>query len=351
MSIQLKSTLLRQNQELVPVIPKIRREQYESITRQSLANVSSETSNLLTRDWKQKKARSVRPKPPTRVKAPRVSKASSSLAHSPPAALLHSTSLDSASQTRLRTRKKNVVALNSPTSSQLSLPDLPQSVTAKQRKPTKRNLRIHLPAPAESVVQDNAFAESISGFLENFSQELIESNLLPPSNSIPMTEGNLVTSKSSNLPRTLDNIDLRHLVNGAIHTTNSMPTPEELHVVTHELPPIASFMSEEDMRLVEMTFDENTFLKQFDLEDANIKLSVHSDQNLFATLLTHGPAELHGNQQPAAAAHLPESTTFGSTSLINSNVFTTVVPLGSQTLVTQVNSPSLLHPQEGVQLT
>ena len=367
--------LLHLNQELVPVIPKICREHYESITRQSSANAHSDTSNLLDPDYpdpKQKNQRSIRPRPSGRANASRAKNKAPVLASSSPG------------PTRLRTRKKK----SSPSPSPLSLPDVPPTVTSKQRKPTKRNLKSHLPPPSqiENIGQDSAFAETISGFFENFNQELLESNLLPRSETPTITSGNLflpdentsiATPNSNNNPRSLDNIDLRHLVNGAIHSTtttaSSMPTLEEFHdrlepqthvvnsefTVEHE--PIASFMSEEDMRLVEMNFDENTFLKQFDLEDANIKLSVHSDQNIFASLLTHGSVELLATQKAVAAMHLTESTIqvnnettetgFSSAALINGNVFTTVVPLGLQTLVTAVNPPLVFLPEEGIQLT
>ena len=142
---------------------------------------------------------------------------------------------------------------------------------------------------------------------------------------------------------------------------------QSTHDFNVESEPIASFMSEEEMRLVEMTFDENTFLKQFDLEDAGIKLSVNSDQNLFANILTATSSthdllqvqqsHMHEASMQQNSPSSPHSHTYPGSSLINSNVFTTLVPLGlqrssSQTtaLMRNTNVSSLL-PEEGVQLT
>jgi len=133
--------------------------------------------------------------------------------------------------------------------------------------------------------------------------------------------------------------------------TNDIQTTQDYNVENEQ---ITSFMSEEDMRLVEMNFDENTFLKQFDLEDPGIKLSVHSDQNLFANILTDN----NGNEQTTIHQNPPPPVYPGS-SLINNNVFTTVVPLGLQRQASQTNafininnnSTTSLLPEEGVQLT
>jgi hypothetical protein len=74
-SIRPKSSLIHQNQELVPVIPKIKTEQYESITRQLSSSSSTtitsnnDTTNLLdndSNDSKHKYPRPIRPKPSSR---------------------------------------------------------------------------------------------------------------------------------------------------------------------------------------------------------------------------------------------------------------------------------------------
>ena len=267
-----------------------------------------------------------------------------------------------------------------------------RSITTK--KSVKRNSKTLVQCHSESILQQNSssppssFAESISGLLENFDQELIASNFLPSQTTTTTTTSNLLSdennstiSSNSNLIRTMDNLDLRHLVNGAVQrqesyhiTTTSMPTLDEFndHLETETNPmaqdfnteneQITSFMSEEDMRLVEMNFDENTFLKQFDLEDPGIRLTGHSDQNIFANILTtnndliqtqqiHEQSTIH--QNPIPTPSLPPSIYPGS-SLINNNVFTTVVPLGSRqqtsTFLSNHNTTSLL-PEEGVQLT
>ena len=276
------------------------------------------------------------------------------------------------------------------------------------RKPTRRKSSTLEQYPSDTVLQTSSsptdpFAESISGFLENFDQELMASNILAQATTTSTSnllsdEHTPVMAPNKSSARTLDNIDLRHLVNGAIQrqesynsTTTSMPTLDEFndrfehdtlitntvtadiqstHDFNVESEPIASFMSEEEMRLVEMNFDENTFLKQFDLEDAGIKLSVNSDQNLFANILTatsstHDLLQLQQSQQlhiheasmqqnsPAS----PHSHTYPGSSLINNNVFTTLVPLGLQrsssqtTTLMRNTSVSSLLPEEGVQLT
>ncbi|CAF4782203.1 unnamed protein product, partial [Rotaria socialis] len=139
---------------------------------------------------------------------------------------------------------------------------------------------------------------------------------------------------------------------------------------------ITSFMSEEDMRFVEMNFDENIFLKQFDLEDPGIKQSVHSDQNLFASILTNNNHNNNNNNNDLSQIQqsqineqsenhqnqsLPHPAYPGS-SLMNNNIFTTVVQLGSQRQALKLNafnnnnnnnsdSTISLLPEEGFQLT
>jgi hypothetical protein len=108
------------------------------------------------------------------------------------------------------------------------------------------------------------------------------------------------------------------------------------------------------MRFVEMNFDENTFLKQFDLDDAGIKLNVNSEQNIFASLLTNNHHLNNSIEQSNSPLPLPPPPpSYPGSSLINNNVFTTVVPLGCQQKSSQNNSlnTSQCLPEEGVQLT
>jgi hypothetical protein len=264
------------------------------------------------------------------------------------------------------------------------------------RKTVKRNSKSLVQYHSESILQapssspTSSFAESISGLLENFDQELIASNFLSSQTTTTTTsnllsdENNSIISSNTNLVRTLDNLDLRHLVNGAVQrqesyhsTTASMPTLDEFNDrlenethLTHqttqdfnvENEQITSFMSEEDMRLVEMNFDENTFLKQFDLEDPGIKLSVHSDQNIFANILTNNNDLIQTQQiheqitphQNQPSLHPPPTLpVYPGSSLINNNVFTTVVPLSLRqpTNTFMTNNTTRLLPEEGVQLT
>jgi hypothetical protein len=71
-SIRPKPSLLHQHQELVPVIPKMKTEHYESLTRQlsaSAAAATNDTTNLLdndSNDSKQKHPRPIRPRPSSR---------------------------------------------------------------------------------------------------------------------------------------------------------------------------------------------------------------------------------------------------------------------------------------------
>jgi hypothetical protein len=67
-SIRPKPSLLHQHQELVPVIPKMKTEHYESLTRQ-LSSTTNDTTNLLdndSNDSKQKHPRPIRPRPSLR---------------------------------------------------------------------------------------------------------------------------------------------------------------------------------------------------------------------------------------------------------------------------------------------
>jgi hypothetical protein len=70
-SIRPKPSLMHQHQELVPVIPKIKTEQFESMTRQLAASSTSnnDATNLLdndSNDPKHKYPRPIRPKPSSR---------------------------------------------------------------------------------------------------------------------------------------------------------------------------------------------------------------------------------------------------------------------------------------------
>jgi len=259
--------------------------------------------------------------------------------------------------------------------------------TTTNKKQIKRNSKTLVQYHSESILQQNpsspsnSFAESISGLLENFDQELIASNFLSQT-----TTSNLLTDEDNSIISSNTNI-IQNIDNGAIqnqeiyHTrTSSMPTLYEFNdrlenetILNHQIittqdynvdnEQITSFMNEEDMRLVEMNFDENTFLKQFDLEDPGIKLSVHSDQNLFANILTNNNDLIQTQQSithqnpppPPPTPHHPPPAYPGS-SLINNNVFTTVVPLGLQQQKSQTNTfinnnTTRLLPEEGVQLT
>jgi hypothetical protein len=279
-------------------------------------------------------------------------------------------------------------------------------ITKRSNKKTvKRNSKSLVQYHSESILQQNpsspsnSFAESISGLLENFDQELIASNFLSQATvaTTPTTtttsnllseETNSIISSRTNIIQTLENIDHDVLQRQeSYHSTIvSMPTLDEFNsrleteaILNHqttqdynvENEQITSFMSEEDMRLVEMNFDENTFLKQFDLEDPGIKLSVHSDQNLFASILTTNHDLIQTQQQPpqineqstlAQNSSLPlppPPPMYPGSSLINNNVFTTVVPLGLQRQTSQTNTfitnnnnnTTRLLPEEGVQLT
>lgn len=457
-SIRPKPSLLHPHQELVPVVPKIRAEQYESITRQySSSSITNETSNLLdndSNDPKQKFPRPIRPKPSSRSNSlqiyksmminetnsnpsPTVSLFSSSTCSSPTSTSNHfveqqhssmidetsisssmsngnskKSSNNSSNKNRLRNRNKTSTNNNStpvpiapnfvagrplapaPVNVQRSItsnnPITKRSNTSKKR-PNKSLVQCHSESLLSNVSSPtNSFADSISGFLENFNQELLKSNILSQDSqttNLLTDEPTTTTSTTTNSMRTstLDNIDLRHLVNGAIQrhesfqsTLDEFPSEQNSTTNPNETEPIGPFMSDEDMRFVEMNFDENTFLKQFDLDDPSLRLNVQHDQNLFANILTNAnshsqiefvPTE---HQQVTTVATTTTTTThslaptpsmYSGSSLINNNVFTTVVPLGSQqhssissssqiktTIINQTNVSTFL-PEEGVQLT
>ncbi|CAF4003589.1 unnamed protein product [Rotaria magnacalcarata] len=75
--IRPKLSLLHKHQELVPVIPKIRPEHYESITRQFSSSSSNDASNLFdndSNDSKNKYSRLIRPKPSSRTSSLKVNR-------------------------------------------------------------------------------------------------------------------------------------------------------------------------------------------------------------------------------------------------------------------------------------
>ena len=174
----------------------------------------------------------------------------------------------------------------------------------------KRNSKTIIQYHSESILQTNisssppnSFAESISGLMQNFDQELLASNFL----SQPTTT-NILSNESTNinLLRTLDNINVRQIVSTTIQrpsdstTYQSMPTLDEFHDgidndtnqtiqdynVDNEQ--LSSFINDDEINnFVEMNFDENTFLKQFDLDDSQIKLNTNSEQNIFGSLLSN----------------------------------------------------------------
>ncbi|CAF0737909.1 unnamed protein product [Adineta steineri] len=262
-------------------------------------------------------------------------------------------------------------------------------VTTNKRSTTttasnkKRNSKTVTHCHSDSIINPsptNSFAESISGLMQNFDQELLASNFLSQSALPPPPTTNILSNDSSsniNLIRTLDNIDVRQIVNTTIQRTESsyqsMPTFDEfndgldtetnqtIHDYNVDNEQITSFMNEEDMRFVEMNFDENTFLKQFDLDDAGIKLNVNSEQNIFASLLTnnhHLNNPIEQSSSPLPLPQPPPPPIYPGSSLINNNVFTTVVPLGLQQHSSHNNNNIFTHkntsaclPEEGVQLT
>ena len=250
-------------------------------------------------------------------------------------------------------------------------------VTSNKRSTStkKRSSKSLVQHQSESVLQQNSspsnsFAESISGLMQNFDQELIAANFLtqPPTTNILSNES--TSTSNINLIRTLDTIDVRQIVNTTIQRTDSSyPTMDEFHEsLDHETnqdynEPMSSFINEDEMNFVEMNFDENAFLKHFDLDDSQLKLNINPEQNLFTSLLTsnhhhhHHHHHLSNPIEPSPSLPPPPPPPpplmYPGSSLINNNVFTTVVPLNSQqpsSLNSSFNTSRCL-PEEGVQLT
>ena len=343
----------------------------------------------------------------------------SSTDHPPP--LIHSKSLDlsvpsttntKSTKNRLRNRKKPAPSSTNPTPLPIApnlgrpLAPAPANVSRpvtsnnpitkrSQKKVVKRNSKSLVQHHSESILQQNAsspinsFAESISGLLENFDQELMASNFLSQATvttTTTTTTSNLLSdstnaliSSNTNIIQTFDQMDQTTMdrqesyysmstlneFNPRLETETilTQPTGQDFNVENEQ---ITSFMDEEDMRIVEMNFDENAFLKQFDLDDVGIKFNVPSDQNLFANLLSTNndlmstplSQQQLANETPILSSNPPPPSGYSGSSLMNSNVVTRVVPLGSQhqqtsqanTLITNINVTRLL-PEEGVQLT
>ena len=227
----------------------------------------------------------------------------------------------------------------------------------------------------------NSFAESISGLMQNFDQELMASNFLSPQSVVPPATTNILSNDSTasspsniNIIRTLDNVDIRQIVNTTIQRNDpyqSMPTLDEFNDrLDHDTnqaiqdynvdnEQITSLMNDEDMHFVEMNFDENTFLKQFDLvDDPTSKLNTHPEQNIFNSLLSNNHQLNNSIEQ--SNLPLPSHPVYPGSSLIKNNIFTTVVPLGLQQQSSQTNAFNNNNnnnhtlkclPEEGVQLT
>lgn len=302
--------------------------------------------------------------------------------HPPP--LIHSKSLDlsvntKSTKNRSRNRKKpppsstnstlisiapNLGRPLAPAPANVSRPVTSNNPITKrsQKKVVKRTSKSLIHHHSESILQpsasspSNSFAESISGLLENFDQELIASNFLPQT-TVTTTSNLLSDPTMIDRQDTYSSLSRLNEFHPRLETESilTQPTGQDFHVENEQ---ITSFMSEEDMRIVEMNFDENVFLKQFDLDDVGIKFNVSSDQNLFANLLSGNndllPTQLT-NETSTLSSNPPPSSVYPGSSLINNNVFTTVVPLGSQqrqTFQTITNSNvTRLIPEEGVQLT
>ena len=373
-------------------LPKSKSEQFDYPTRQLSTSSNGETTNLLDNDLNHKQPRPIRPKPSSRsnslqVLAPVLSNESKSInTNILTPSLLTNTSSASTSFDEHPLEPSS--SSSSSSTNQLKPADLPVPSTPKKPPPNRNRKKVPssssinpslvpiapnlgrplAPAPlnvqrivttnkrssstkkrqskgqTDNLLQPNSppplnsFAESISGLMQNFDQELIASNFLPPQ---PTTTANILSNdSSSNLMRTLDHIDVRHIVNTTIASSldefdqESHSNLQDYNVDNEQ---ITSFMNEDEMNFVEMNFDETTFLKQFDLDDTQIKLNINSEQNLFTSLLTPST--------PAAAAPPPPPIYPGS-SLINNNVFTTIVPLNNPEQTSQINPP-----EEGVQLT
>ncbi|CAF1369010.1 unnamed protein product [Adineta ricciae] len=394
-SIRSRPFVNRLNQELVPVIPKIKAEYYEKLIRQYANSSNSEPKKRIQR--------SIRSRPSSRICiSSTVNKSKSSsdtlrssstrVDHSPPIRLFsspddqsqsssienqndlpihipnlqsldHSPSPIRKKSTKPRQRPNRKKFLTSPIISITANPARPSLIIKRSitnRKPTKRHIKTLVQSQSENLTSticsspSNAFAQSISGLLENLDQELMASNFL----SHAVVNNLLSDDTTTPVQRVVS--DAIESAEETYHTTTaSMPTLEEFHDRlengTHDFnvenEQITAFMSEEDMRLVEMNFDETTFLKQFDLDDAGLRLSGNSDQNIFACISTD-------NQTNSSTSH-PSTALYSSSSSISNSVFTTVVPLGSQLPTnTRLNQEkernpdvTCLLPEEGIQLT
>ena len=250
-----------------------------------------------------------------------------------------------------------------------------RSVTGKKRT-SKPLVQFH----SESALQQSSppsadpFAESISGLLQNFDQELMASNFLPQST---VTTTNILSNESSdgNLIQSFDQIGLRQIVNTTMQQTETFTSINEfnerleqettmINTVGHEFSvdheQITSLISEEEMHLVEMNFDENAFLKQFDLEEPTMKFSTPPEQPIFTSLLSnrqHPSVSSESSNSSAPPPPPPPHPVYPGSSLINNNVFTTVVPLAQQQQPSMQNLTKIHQfssrcaPEEGVQLT
>ena len=183
-----------------------------------------------------------------------------------------------------------------------------RSISTTKKRPSKSLL---LPTTMSSPPID-PFAESISGLMQHFDQELIASNFVSTTNILSQdtSNGNLL------LLRTFD------------HQTENCSNAQDFSV-DNEL------INEEEMNLVEMNFDENTFLKQFDFDETSMKLTQQSDDHSLSNLLNPRQNSLNTSESHSS---------YPGSSLINNNVFTTFVPL-------TVHQSSRCLPEEGVQLT
>ncbi|CAF0839062.1 unnamed protein product [Rotaria sp. Silwood1] len=448
-SIRPKPSIIPQQSELTSVLPKVKNEYYENISRQ-ISSSNSETTNLLDNDLNHKQPRPIRPKPSSRnnslqVYAPVVlneTKPTMTNVLTPPSLINNTTTSSTVSllspsrsfdehhmdlspqfiqsksidlsvpptnnllttTTATTTKKSNKSAMRNrkktstpsvivPSNNSTLIPIAPNPgrplapapinvqriVTTNKRSITnkKSNSKTFIEYHGESIIQQNSsptnsFAESISGLMQNFDQELMASNFLsqPPTTNILSND----SSRNVNIIRTLDNIDVRQIINTTIQRNDSysMPTLDEFNDrLDHETSQtiqdynvdneqITSFMNEEDMHFAEMNFDENTFLKQFDLDDAGIKLNVPSEQNIFTSLLTsnhHLNASVEQSHPLPLPPPPPPPPVYPGSSLINNNIFTTVVPLGLQQQSSNTNTfnnnnnTSRFLPEEGVQLT
>lgn len=218
------------------------------------------------------------------------------------------------------------------------------------------------------------FAESISGLLQNFDQELMASNFLPQTT---VATTNIISNESSNgnLIQSFDHIDFRQIVNTTIQSTENFSTISSItdfnerveqetsmiSVTGHDFhvdpEPITSLISDEELHLVEMNFDENAFLKQFDMEESTLKYNSSIEQPIYTSLLSSRQTSTITSETSTSSIPPPHPVYPGS-SLINNNVFTTVVPLAMQHQTSVQHPPirqqqysSRFAPEEGVQLT